>query len=307
MRDGRLAGLGELYPFDSHYLDVGGVRMHYVDEGSGPAVVMLHGNPTWSFFYREPIKGLRDHYRVIAPDHIGCGLSDKPQDYSYTLATHIDNLELLIDHLRIEDITLAGHDGGGAIGFGWAARYPDRIKRFVVFNTAAFFGRMPFRIRICRWPIVGNVLVRHLNLFARGATRIACCRRVRMTAEATQGYLLPYDSYANRVAVLRFVQDIPVTPSVPSHSVLQSIEARLPQFRDRPMVIFWGGRDFCFNDSFLTGWIEHFPDAVVHRLPDAGHYVVEDAHERILPLLREFLAQAGDASITPNPSAIGRR
>ncbi len=295
--DPRVAGLGELYPFESHYLDIGGVRMHFVDEGSGPAVIMLHGNPTWSFYYRELIKGLRDHYRVIAPDHIGCGLSDKPQRYPYTLSTHIDNLGRLIDHLKADDVTLAGHDWGGAIGFGWAARNPDRVKRFVVFNTAAFFGRMPFRILVCRWPILGDMLVRRFNLFARAAIGMASGQRDRMTPEVAHGYLLPYDNYTNRVGVLQFIRDIPLTPSVPSHSVLESIEAALPQFRDRPMAIFWGEKDFCFNDSFLRGWIERFPHANVHRFPDAGHYVVEDAHERILPLLREFLTQLPDVSI----------
>lgn len=295
------ARLGELYPFDSHYLDVGGVRMHYVDEGSGPAVVMVHGNPTWSFYYRELIKGLRDRYRVIAPDHIGCGLSDKPQDYPYTLATHIDNLGILIDHLKLDNVTLAGHDWGGAIGFGWAARNPDRINRFVVFNTAAFFGPMPFRIRICRTPILGDVLVRRLNLFVRGAIRMACRRRERMTPDVARGYSMPYRNYADRIGVHRFVRDIPLSRSIPSHSILQSIEAALPLFRDRPMVIFWGGKDFCFNDTFLQGWIDWFPRAGVHRFPDAGHYVVEDAHERILPLLREFLA---DPSVMSNPQAV---
>jgi haloalkane dehalogenase len=166
-----------------------------------------------------------------------------------------------------------------------------------VFNTAAFFGRMPFRIRVCRWPILGDALVRRLNLFARGAIRMACRRGERMTPEVARGYLLPYGNYANRVGVFQFIRDIPVTPSIPSHAVLESIEAALPRFRNRPMAIFWGGKDFCFNDSFLQGWIERFPHAHVHRFPDAGHYVVEDAHERILPQLREFLAQAGDASI----------
>jgi len=297
MRDPRVADLGELYPFDSHYLDVGGMRMHYVDEGSGPAVVMLHGNPTWSFFYRELIKGLRDRYRVIAPDHIGCGLSDKPQDYPYTLATHIDNLSRLLDHLKIEDVTLAGHDWGGAIGFGWAARIPERVKRFVGFNTAAFFGRVPLRIRVCRWPILGDVLVRRLNLFARAAIRMASGHRERMTPEVVRGYLLPYESYASRVGVFQFIRDIPVTRSIPSHVVLESIEAALPRFHNRPMAIFWGGKDFCFNDWYLQRWIERFPHAVIHRYADAGHYVVEDAHERILPRLREFLENATDASI----------
>jgi haloalkane dehalogenase len=163
------------------------------------------------------------------------------------------------------------------------------VKRFVVFNTAAFFGPMPFRIRICRTPLLGDVLVRRLNLFVRGAIQMACRRRERMTPDVARGYSMPYRNYADRIGVHRFVRDIPLSPSIPSHSILESIEAALPRFRDRRMAIFWGGKDFCFNETYLQGWIERFPQADVHRLPEAGHYVVEDAFERILPPLRDFL------------------
>jgi haloalkane dehalogenase len=285
-----LPGLADLYPFRSRYFDLGGWRMHYVDEGTGPAIVMLHGNPTWSFYYRELIKGLRDRYRVVAPDHIGCGLSDKPQNYDYTLAAHIENLSNLLNHLRLRDVTLAMHDWGGAIGFGWAMRNPDRVRRFIVFNTAAFFGPCPLRIRLCRWPILGDLAVRGFNAFARGATLLACKRRERMTGRVKRGYLLPYDSFAKRVAMLRFVRDIPLRRGQPSYRVLKEIEDALPLFQNRPMLICWGARDFCFNDWYLDAWKARFPFAQAHRFEDAGHYVLEDAHERILPLIRRFLA-----------------
>jgi haloalkane dehalogenase len=266
--------------------------MHYVDEGEGSPIVMLHGNPTWSFYYRELIKGLSDRYRVVAPDHIGCGLSDKPPEYPYTLSTHIDNVERLIDHLDLDDVTLAVHDWGGPIGFGWAARNPQRVRRFVVFNSAAFLGgRIPFRIRVCRWPIFGDIAVRGLNAFARAALWMACADRQRMTRGVARGYLLPYDSIRNRIAILCFVRDIPLHPRVPSYQELKRIEAALPNLNDRPMIIFWGLNDFCFTEGFLLDWIRRFPKAIVHRLENAGHYVVEDAHERILPLLAKFLEQ----------------
>lgn len=290
-----LEAIRELYPFQSHFLPLAGHHMHYLDEGSGPAIVMVHGNPTWSFYFRDLIKGLRDKYRVIVPDHIGCGLSHKPQRYPYTLATHTRNLECLLNHLGVRDVTLAVHDWGGAIGFGWAARHADLVKRFVIFNTAAFFGPIPLRIRASRWPLIGTLGVRGLNLFARAATIMACKNRKRMTPKVKRGYLLPYDSHANRVAVLEFVRDIPTAGSGRSRETVQQIEAALPQFGDRPMIIFWGGKDFCFNDHFLSEWKRRFPAAEAHRFADAGHYVVEDAHERILPLLRRFL-DSGTAS-----------
>lgn len=289
-RDPRLDELGSLYPFASHYLDVGGHRMHYVDEGDGPAIFMLHGNPTWSFFYRDLIKALRGRYRVIACDHIGCGLSDKPADYPYTLRTHVDNAVALFDHLGISDATLALHDWGGAIGFGLARQRADAIKRFVLFNTAAFLGgRTPWRIRICRIPLFGTVAVRGLNGFARAATFIAVAKHERMTPQVKRGYLLPYGSFADRVAVHRFVQDIPMNAGVPSHAVVREIEASLPQFRDRAMSIHWGMKDFCFTPAFLDEWTQRFPEAEVHRYDDTGHYVLDDAHERIVPAVEMFL------------------
>jgi len=283
--------LGDLYPFASHFLNIDGNRLHYLDEGSGPPIVMLHGNPTWSFYYRELIKGLRDRYRLVAVDHMGCGLSDKPRTYPYTLATHIDNVTRLIDHLGLNDVTLVVHDWGGPIGFGWATRHMDRVAQFVVFNTAAFLGgRMPLRIRLCRCPLVGEVALLRFNAFARAALHMATAKPERMTSEVRRGYLLPYDRPSNRVAILRFVRDIPLTPQVPSHSVVREIEAGLHRLSDRPMLICWGMKDWCFTPRFLAEWERRFPGAVVHGFPDAGHYVVEDAHERVLPLMREFLA-----------------
>ena len=285
-----LAQLGDLYPFESRFLEVPGGRMHYLDEGEGRPILMLHGNPTWSFYYRELTRALRDRYRVIVPDHIGCGLSDKPPEYPYTLRTHIDNIELLVDHLGLRDVTVAVHDWGGAIGFGWAVRHPDLARGFIVFNTAAFLGgRIPFRIRVCGWPLFGDIAMLRFNVFCRAAVHMACCRPGGMPADVRRGYLLPYDSPANRIAVLCFVRDIPIRRSVPSYRELGKIEAALPQFRERPMLICWGMKDFCFTDRFLLDWIARFPQAVVHRFENAGHYVVEDAYERIVPLIEDYM------------------
>ncbi len=283
-----LEQIKHLYPFRSHYLTIGGQRMHYVDQGQGPPIVMLHGNPTWSFFYRGLISGLSDEHRAIAPDHIGCGLSEKPQNYPYTLAQHVDNFEQLVDHLRLDAFTLVVHDWGGAIGFGYALRHPERLKRIVVLNTTAFLGPIPLRIRACRIPVFGALAVRVLNVFAGGAVRMACRNRDGMSPDVKKGYLLPYGDYRSRVAIHRFVQDIPTKPPHPSYELVQEIDASLARLKDRPMVLLWGMKDFCFNEAFLQGWIDRFPDAEVHRL-DAGHYVLEDAPEDVLQLVRKFL------------------
>jgi haloalkane dehalogenase len=290
----------KLYPFDSHYLTLDGLKYHYIDEGPAEQVkgqpadplVMLHGNPTWSFYYRTLIAGFRTTHRVIAPDHMGCGLSDKPQDYPYRLEQHIANLEALLDSLKLERITLFLHDWGGAIGMGYAERHPERVKRFVIFNTAAFpASRIPFRINLCKLPIFGTLAVRMCNAFAGLAPSMACARQERMTPDVKAGYLAPYDSYAHRIAILRFVQDIPMSPAHPTYRLLEQIGRGLSAFQDRPMLIIWGEQDWCFTTDFLAEWQKRFPQAEVHRIHDAGHYVVEDAHEQIIPWVREFFAR----------------
>ncbi len=255
---------------------------------------MLHGNPTWSFFYRSLILGLRDKYRAIVPDHIGCGLSDKPDErrYDYTLARRVEDLEALLDHLGIRDnLTLVLHDWGGMIGMAYAERHPERIKRLVVLNTAAFLlphgKRMPWSIWLGRNTWLGKWLIRGCNAFCRGA--LCWCVTRPLPAPVRQAYLAPYDSWANRVAVQRFVEDIPLQQRDRSFALVQQVQAGLKKLDKVPMLICWGERDFVFDHYFLAEWQQAFPMAEVHRFPDAGHYVLEDAGEEIVALVRDFL------------------
>lgn len=277
------------YPFASHYLALPGGRMHYVDEGQGEAVVMLHGNPTWSFFYRDLVKRLSPGYRCIVPDHLGMGFSDKPaKGFRYRLADHIANVSRLVDHLGLEHFHLVVHDWGGAIGMGLAERFPLSVRKLVVMNTAAFPSkRLPLRIAVCRWPVLGALLVRGFNGFAWPATWMAVRRELPLAVKA--GYLAPYNSWANRIGVHRFVQDIPMSPRHPSYGTLAGLEQGLAVVRDRPMLLLWGMRDFCFDESFLRTWQKYFPGAVTHELPEAGHYLMEDAPEETLPVIEDFL------------------
>jgi cis-3-alkyl-4-acyloxetan-2-one decarboxylase len=272
-----------------------GATMSYLDEGprADEAVLMLHGNPTWSYYYREVVQALARSRRCIVPDHVGMGLSDKPQDYPYTLATRIGDLEALVRSLGLKRVDLVVHDWGGAIGFGFAARHPELIRRIVILNTAAFaMNRIPARIALCKLPMIGPLLVRGLNGFAWPATRMTMHRRA-LTPDEKRAYLFPYDSWANRVAVSEFVRDIPMSPSHASWATLQAAERGLAEFRDRPALIIWGGRDFCFNDLFLERWRKELPQAEVVRIADAGHYVIEDAREEAVPRIASFLLAAG--------------
>ena len=172
---------------------------------------------------------------------------------------------------------------------GWATRHPERVRRIVVFNSAAWLaGRAPRRIAVCRSSLVGGFLVRRCSGFVRAALHLAVAKPERMNPAVRAGFLAPYDTYAKRVAGHCFVQDIPVNPTISSDSVLQKMDERLPLLADKPMLICWGDKDFCFTPRFLEGWRERFPQVTVHRFPDAGHYLLEDDHERITPIIHDF-------------------
>ncbi len=286
--------MSALFPFAPHYMDIDGHRMHYVDEGDGDVVLMLHGNPSWSFLYRDLIGELKRDHRAVAPDHIGCGRSDKPGDgaYDYTLASRVSDLSRLVEELEVRDITLVVHDWGGMIGMAWATRHADRVARVVVLNTAAFplppGKRFPGALALARAPGLGALLVRGANAFSRAAVR-RCVTRKPMRAEVAAGYLEPYDSWAHRIAIHRFVQDIPLGAGDPAYEIVQRTAEELERLADIPLMICWGMKDFVFDRCFLDEWQRRFPAAEVHRFADCGHYVLEDAGEEIVPLVRRFL------------------
>jgi len=267
-----------------------GAQMSYVDEGEGDeAVLLVHGNPTWSYYYAKLMRTVSPKLRCIAPDHIGMGLSEKPENYPYDLATRIADLESLVASLDLKKIHLVVHDWGGAIGFGFAVRHPESMGKLVVLNTAAFPSKhIPARIAACRFPGLGPLVVRGANGFAGPAICMSMNRR-KLQPEEKKALLLPYDSWANRVAVNGFVQDIPMNPHHQTWETLTEVGEGLKQFEQSSMLIIWGGRDFCFNDHFYDEWIRRFPQAKTKYLDDAGHYVLLDADDEVVPVIAEFL------------------
>jgi cis-3-alkyl-4-acyloxetan-2-one decarboxylase len=290
-----------LYPFQGCYLERSAGRLHYLDEGDGPPVVMLHGNPSWSFYYRNLVLALRDTHRCIVPDHIGCGLSDKPSaaQYDYSLQSRVADLEALLTQLGIDECSLVMHDWGGMIGMAWAVRNPQRVRRLVVLNTAAFpmpkTKRFPYALWLGRNTWLGTLLIRGLNLFCRRAATIGVKRRP-MTAEVRAEYLRPYDSWGHRIAVSKFVQTIPLRPSDPGYDIVAEVDQGLSRLQAVPMLIAWGLRDFVFDRHFLDEWQRRFPAAEVMRFEDAGHYVLEDAAEEIIPSVKRFLVKSNEAA-----------
>ncbi len=281
-----------LYPFRCKSADIDGFRMNYVDEGEGPPLLLVHGNPTWSFFWRSMISGLKDRYRVIVPDLIGHGLSEKPDHrrYEYRLKRRVTDIVRLVEHLNLERATLIAHDWGGGVGMGAAVAMPDRFARFVLMNTAAFRApTCPWQIHLVHIPGFGQVAVQGLNLFVKHALNSTVAKPERMTAAVRAGYAAPYDSWANRVSVYRFVQDIPLKPSHPSYETLLNIENGLSQFRSFPVCLVWGMQDWCFSPWFLRRFQEIYPQAEAHEIHDASHYILEDAHEQVVPIVERFL------------------
>ncbi len=280
--------LREIYPFEPKTIRTkGGAAMSYVDEGprSEEAVVMVHGNPTWSFYYRNLINLIMPYMRCVAPDHIGMGLSEKPQDYSYRLETRIQDLDTLIGELDLKKVHLVVHDWGGAIGLGWAGRNPDKVGRIAILNTGAFPSeRIPARIALCRSEIPGTFLVRGLNGFAGPATWMTTKLRSLSKAEKA-AYLYPHGSWADRVAVNAFVKDIPMEKEHPTRETLEGVERNLCKLSKKQICIVWGGADFCFNRSFYDKFTGIFPNAKTHYLEWAGHYVIEDAKPEALELV----------------------
>ena len=276
------------YPFSLNRFEVeGGHAINYIDEGEGDPIVMAHGNPTWSFYYRNIANHFKDRFRVVVPDHLGCGLSDKPQDYSYTLDNHVKNFTNLIQHLGLKNITSIVHDWGGAIGMGYATKYPENIKKIIILNSAAFRSKsIPPTINFCKTPILGNFIIRQFNAFAYPATFMAVEKK--LSKEVKEGFLFPYKNYHDRVAVSQFVQDIPMSEGHRTYPVLKDIEDGLKKVTC-PKLVVWGGKDFCFHDEFYHRWLEFYPDAKTFYLKDAGHYVLEDALDEILPRMDEFI------------------
>jgi haloalkane dehalogenase len=204
------------------------------------------------------------------------------------------DLDRLLDHLGINaGITLVLHDWGGMIGMAFAVKHPSRIKRLIILNTAAFHlpgeKRFPFALWLCRDTRLGSFLVRGLNAFSLLASFVGC-KRNPMPAKLRRAYRLPYNSWRNRIATLRFVQDIPLVPGDQSHALVSKTAAGLSVLIDLPTAIFWGERDFVFDNSFLAEWERRFPNAEVHRYAEAGHYILEDMKEEIIPLIARFLA-----------------
>jgi pimeloyl-ACP methyl ester carboxylesterase len=276
-------------------MDRKGFAYHYLDEGRGDPMVMVHGNPTWSFYFRRLVAAFREEHRVIAPDHLGCGLSDKPTpgQYGFRLRDRVDDLAALLDTLvPNQPVTLVVHDWGGMIGLAWALEHPRQVRRIVITNTAGFFPprskSIPLRLKLIRTPNpLMDLLVLRFNLFARAAIHMAPRRRLAPDVKA--GLLAPYDCPAHRWATLKFVQDIPLSVDDPSGELVARVSAGLEEICNCPVLLLWGANDFVFDPDYFRQWRRRLPGAQTHFFEDAGHYLFEDAPGPCIDRIKDFL------------------
>jgi haloalkane dehalogenase len=277
----------ELYPFESRYADVAGSRVHYLDEGAGPPLLLLHGNPTWSFLYRDIVIGLRDRYRCIAVDYPGFGLSSAAPGYRFTPAEHAGVLEQLVERLGLSEVTMMVQDWGGPIGFAVATRHPERFAAFVIGNTWAWPKSDPATQLFSRalgGPI-GRRLIANRNLFVEKALP-GGVNRMTLPEAVMNAYRGPFPTPASRVPTAVFPREI-----LDSRPFLAEIERRLPQLSDRPALLVWPTKDVAFGDRERKRWEQLFPDHRTVVLEGAGHYIQEDAAEEIVTAIRSWAGQ----------------
>lgn len=277
--------LERVFPFKRNWFETDGVRIHYVDEGHGPPVVMFHACPMWSFSYRFLIRELAFDHRVIAVDLPGFGLSTAHEQFDYSLNGDINIMESLLGHLNTGKAVMILHGWGGTVGMGCAVRYPQFVKALVVLNAQVFTTySLPWRLRLCRLPWLGAYLVKDLRLLQFGNRRAHA-------KDIAAAYDYPYRTEDARKALYRFVEDIPTVPEAESAQRMLEIETRLWMFRTTPALILWAMRDWLYPPRLLKHWKHYLPQAEVHTFSHAGRYIQEDVPDELNRHIRDFFVR----------------
>jgi haloalkane dehalogenase len=281
----------ELFPFASHFADVSGAQVHYIDEGEGPVFLCLHGNPTWSFLYRHIVRGLRDQFRCIAVDYPGFGLSTASVGYRYTIAEHARVVEAFVEHLDLREVTLMVQDWGGPIGFWVATRHPERFRAFVIGNTWAW----PISgDRAVEWfskslgsAVLGGLLVKQADIFTNVFMR-GGIKRKKLTPDGQFMYRRPHPTPESRVPVHVMPREI-----LAARDLLTEVEDGLGQVADKPALIVWGDKDQAFREPQRLRWERTFPNHRTEILRGASHYIQEDAPDEIVTAIKEWWPTTG--------------
>lgn len=294
----QLTGLAG-YPFErNYYVRPDGLALQYVDEGKGPAVVMAHGNPTWSFFFRNMINDLSSDHRCLVPDHMGMGLSSRPtaEEYGFRLEDRVADMEALMDHWNIDGpVHFVVHDWGGPIALSWAAAHPERVASVTIMNSGTRIPdgyHLPVKLGLFKYAgPLGQYLAKDLGLFVNGTAVFGAS--TPLSREAKDGLTAPYRTPESRLGIARFVADIPLDPIHPSYACLGRIDRNVgTALANKPISLVWGLEDFVFTRTVYLDWRKRFPQAEGLVLPEAGHYLLEDDPQRVCSFVRKFIVKS---------------
>lgn len=267
------------YPFKAHYFETAIGNIHYIDEGNGPVIVFIHGNPSWSFEFRNLIKELSKTYRCIALDHIGFGLSDKPVDWSYLPKEHAKNLDTFIESFELKDITIFCGDWGGPIGLSYAINHPDKIKNIIMTNTWLWPLKNDLYYQLFSMIAggkLGRFLIKKLNFFTRFIVKLLFGDKLKLTKDIHKHFIMPFNNPESRKGTWIFPKHL-----IDSSDWIESLYKRIDNLKEKNILIAWGMRDKGFRKKELEKWINIFPNAKVLNYEDAGHFVAEEKASEI--------------------------
>lgn len=276
----------EEFPFNSKHFELPMGRMHYIDEGnSDHSIVMVHGNPAWSFTYRRLIACLSIKYRCIALDHIGFGLSDKPEKWDFLPESHAENFEKLLNHLDVKSITLIVGDWGGPIGLSYAVNHSERVKSIIITNTWMWSVKGVFHYEMFSrfmGGIIGRILIRKYNFFVKVLMKKMF--RTEIAPHVHQHYIEPLIKPEDRKGCWVFPKQI-----IGSSNWLSSLWEKRDTFANKPSMIVWGNKDIAFRDIELNEWKKMLRNVDVHEYDNVGHFVQEELADDMCPLVEEHL------------------
>jgi haloalkane dehalogenase len=282
------------YPFEDHWFIYGDGFVHYVDEGTGPAVLLLHGNPTWSYIYREIIEGLRTECRLIAPDYPGFGMSKAPSSYGFTPKEHSRVVSELVENLKLHDLVLVVQDWGGPIGMSYAVEHRENIRGMVIMNTWAWPAsnlQKLFSLVMGGWP-VGYWLQTRRNYFAKAMLPDGIHHKEKVTPTLRRAYVDPFPTPSSRKPTWIFPRQIRK-----ARPWLAQVESQLPVLSEVPTQILWGKQDVPgFPLSEMERWQRYLRKTETEVLDDAGHSVQEDRPDRVSAAIRRVLERTSERS-----------
>ena len=280
----------ELFDVEHRFLDLGGARIHYVDEGVGETILLLHGNPAWSFLYRKIIAGLKDEFRCVALDYPGYGMSSAPAGYRFTPREHSAVLERFVDRLALSELTLMVQHWGGPVGLGLAGRRPELVRRLVIGNTFAWPLNSEFRVRMFS-ALMGGPIGRTLNRRLMLVPRVFFARGLAQEPprEVLDLYFAPWRDPARRAPAAIGPKQL-----IAASDYLKEVEANLPKIADRPALIVWGTKDFAFGEGERKRFEATFPNHRTILFDNASHFLQEDVGERIAEAFKSFRSESGE-------------